>query len=578
MKYPYLSEVTKTREQTNVFGGYHHNLHARDGEFYDMKNLSSSNYPLLSVRPRRGFVTKTGHGVQGLIGKDVLCWVYDSDFVIGDKKIPLGLSIDEKPKTLVSMGAYVIIMPDKKYVNTADTSDFGSLEASFTTSGTVTFSLCKQDGTGYGDMAVGDTAPKSPANMALWLDTSDTPHVLKQYSEASAMWVVIATTYIKISSTGIGTDFSAGDGITLEGVESDALADLNGTMVLHDKGDDYLVITGILDEMQTQETPITVSRRMPNVDFITESGNRLWGCRYGTDIHGKTVNEIYASKLGDFKNWNTFMGISTDSYAASVGTDGAFTGAVTHLGHPIFFKENCMHKVYGSYPSNFQIQDTVCRGVQNGCAESLATVNEILYYKSRNAVCAYDGSLPIEISAPLGDPTYSDAAAGALGNKYYISMRLSDGRYHFFVYDTARGLWHKEDDTHASQFASAGGELYFLAYGKIQSVLGTGTKEEGALRFMAETGMIGTDSPDRKYIARLDIRLSLSVSDEIDFYIEYDSSGKWEHLQTVFGHGTGSFSIPIRPRRCDHLRLRMEGKGDVKIFSLCKTMEEGSAS
>ena len=74
------------------------------------------------------------------------------------------------------------------------------------------------------------------------------------------------------------------------------------------------------------------------MDFVIESGNRLWGCRYGKALNGETVNEIYASKLGDFRNWYCFAGISTDSYTASVGTDGAFTGAVTYMGRPIFFK------------------------------------------------------------------------------------------------------------------------------------------------------------------------------------------------------------------------------------------------
>ena len=575
MKYPYLNEITKTREMTNMFGGYNHNFRIGDGEFYDMRNLTSNAYPVLSPRGPRGSLSSLGSNVQGMIGKGIFCFVDGADFVVGERRMKMGFSIDEKPKRLISMGAYVIIMPDKKYVNTADTEDFGSLEASFETTEKTVFTLCKQDGTDFGEMTVGKTAPKSPENTALWLDTSAEPCVLKQYSEAGASWVTVISTYIKISSAGIGKDFSAGDGITLSGIEKESLSFLNGTMVLHDRGDDHLVVTGILEGSVTQENAVTVARRMPNMDFLTEAGNRLWGCRYGTDINGNTVNEIYASKLGDFKNWNTFMGVSTDSYAASVGTDGAFTGAVTHLGYPIFFKENCMHKIYGSYPANFQIQDTACRGVQNGCAESLAIVREVLYYKSRNAVCAYDGSLPAEISAPLGDTVYSDAAAGVLGNKYYISMRRSDGTYHLFVYDTARGMWHKEDETQAVQFASYDGNLFFLHKGKIQSVLGTDTKER--VRWMAETGLLATESPDKKYIAGLDIRLSLSVSSEIDFYIEYDSSGEWEHLQTVIGNGTGSFSVPIRPRRCDHLRLRIEGKGDAKIFSICKTMEEGSA-
>ena len=47
------------------------------------------------------------------------------------------------------------------------------------------------------------------------------------------------------------------------------------------------------------------------------------------------------------------MGLSTDSYYGNLGTDGKFTGAITHMGYPLFFKENCLHKVYGDYPAQF---------------------------------------------------------------------------------------------------------------------------------------------------------------------------------------------------------------------------------
>ena len=42
------------------------------------------------------------------------------------------------------------------------------------------------------------------------------------------------------------------------------------------------------------------------------------------------------------------------------------------------------------------------------------------------------------------------------------------------------------------------------------------------------------------------------------------------------GNNLRSFAVPIRPRRCDHLRLRIEGEGDAKIFSIAKTIEIGS--
>lgn len=577
MRYPTLTELNTSREIVDVFKGYNHNLRIGDGEFFDMTNLSSDNYPVLSPRPQRG-VYAVPSIPQGMVAKDSLCYVDGRDFVINGYRVSMGLTIDDTPKTLISMGAYVIIMPDKKYINTADLADHGSIEASVTTSTDVTFELCRVDGVGYGDVVTQETPPTNPANMALWIDTSEIPHQLKQYSTTNDMWSAIATTYIKISAAGIGVPFEVNDGVTISGIVNPALADLNAAMVVWAKGDNYIVVTGILDQVTTQETPITVSRKMPNMDFIIESENRLWGCRYGVALNGEIVNELYASKLGDFKNWNCFMGISTDSYVASVGTDGQFTGAITHLGYPLFFKENCLHKVYGNYPANYQIQTTACRGVQKGCERSLAIVNEVLYYKARSGVCAYDGSLPAEISSVLGDMSYSKAVAGDLGNKYYISMLDTEGSYHLFVYDTLRGMWHREDDTEAVQFCNCRGDLYFIdhADNQIKTVKGTGVKETSPIKWSATTGIIGTDSPDKKYVSRMDVRMKLGVGDRVTFYVEYDSSGEWEHLFNMDGVKLWTFAVPIRPQRCDHLRLKIVGYGDAKIYSICKTIEQGS--
>ena len=47
----------------------------------------------------------------------------------------------------------------------------------------------------------------------------------------------------------------------------------------------------------------------------------------------------------------------------TVGSDGPFTGAATCMGYALFFKENTLHKLYGSKPSDFQLTSLRCRGV-----------------------------------------------------------------------------------------------------------------------------------------------------------------------------------------------------------------------
>ena len=582
MKYPTFTAPRSSRDMVDVFQGYNHNLRIGDGEFFDMKNLTSEYYPVLSPRGKRGKYADV-ENPQGMIAKDSLCYVDGTDFVINEYRVKMGLSTaaEDCPKQLISMGAYVIIMPDKKWVNTMNTNEYGDIEATFTTKSDVEFQLCDREGGGYANTTISDTEPKDPNNMDYWIDTSTTPHTLKQYASTTDMWVNIATTYVKISSPGIGAAFQQYDGVTISGITNEKMLSLNATMTIWSCSDDYIVVVGICDSVTSQklsEGAITIKREMPKMDYIVESENRLWGCRYGTDNDGQIVNSLYASKLGDFKNWNCFMGLSTDSYAASVGTDGQFTGAITHLGYPLFFKESCVHKVYGNYPANFQIQTTACRGVQKGCDKSLVIVNETLFYKARSAVCAYDGSLPTEISGALGDRVYSDAVAGTHRNKYYISMKDTDGVYHLFVYDTYKGMWHREDNLQADAFCTNMGELYCIEHGKkqITTMMGSGEKSTESVRWMAETGTIGTSGPDQKYISRLTVRMSLAMGAKVMFFAQYNSMGDWEPLGAMSATALRSFSVPIRPKRCDHFKLRIEGIGEARIYSITKTIEQGS--
>lgn len=585
MKYPQLTQPATSRTTVEVFSGYNHNARIRDGEFYDMRNLTSDYAPVLSPRKTRGLFLDSGN-VQGMIAKDSLCYIDGSCFVMNAYRVDMGLSTadDDCPKQLISMGAYVIILPDKKYINTANLTDWGKIDAEVTTTAPVTFSPCKQDGTAFSPNYIQPTEPEGPENMALWMDTSATPHSLKQWSESAGMWSSIATTYIRIQCTGIGKAFSQYDGITItipDGLTEDTAAqlkELNGSAIVYAKDDDFIAVVGILDEETTIEEHITVSRKMPVMDFVIENDNRLWGCRYGQNNNGDVVNELYACKLGDFRNWNCYMGISTDSYAVSLGSDGQFTGAITHAGYPIFFKENCMHKVYGQIPANFQVQTTACRGVQKGCSRSLAIVNEILYYKSQHAICAYDGSLPAEISYALGDVQYCNAVAGAHGNKYYVSMQnTTSGEWDFLVYDTAKGMWHKEDNLQAAQLCSCRDELYCsLPDGKIITILGSGEAYEENVAWMAQTGIINASLPERQYLQRISIRMILEPGSQVSILVQYDSCGEWENLGNMVGSNLRSFTFPVRPRRCDHLRLRIEGVGKAMIFAITKTISGGS--
>ena len=561
-----------TAQMMDAFLGYEHKKSAREGAWYEQQNMTAEAYPVLaSRRLRRTGSTLTAPA--GMIAKDALAVIDGTAVVYNGYRVELGLSTAAAkcPKQLLSMGAYLLIWPDKKYLNTKDLSDKGSMENRVTVSGTVTISLCRQDGTAYGSSTASSTAPADPTAGQLWIDTSNSAvPVLKEWSADSAMWVTIPTTYLRLQAQGIGAGFELYDGVTLSGLTG-AAETLNGSHALYAVGEDYLVIVGILNSGTTMDVGVTVERTVPDMDFVTECDNRIWGCKYGM-VDGEVVNEIYASKLGDFKNWGCYMGLSTDSYAAGRGSDGVFTGAVTHQGHPLFFRENCIEKVYPSETGAHQIVTTEARGVQRGCWRSLVIVGETLYYKSRSDVCAYTGALPVSVSEALGDTVYSDARAGAAGEKYYLSMADGAGAWHLFTYDTARGIWSREDDTHALCFAAVDGEMWWIdeETGTLRCASGDAA---GPVAWSVTSGVIGFDLAENEYISRLAIRCE--TAGQLHVELQYDE-GAWQDKGTFRRQGLGSIFVPVAPRRCDHLRLRLSGDESVRIYSIAKYVERGS--
>ena len=594
MEFPFMSEVQRYREMTTNFGGYNHQLSCQDGQFYDMKNMTSQYYPILSPRDSRGIVRKLNNP-QGILDKEKLMWIDGDKFYADGEEIPLdGVTISTEesmnPKTMAKMGAYVIIMPDKIWYN-ADSGECGYMESSFTNAGNVTFTLCEENGKAITWHDADYYEKNEPKNGDYMMSTNNGKTSLKVYSSTTRVWASVATTYMQISATGIGKGFEKGDGIKITidkpsnweyasnifvNEEEDGRLSTNTYVV--DKTDDAITIIALLDANKTfTDMTITVERKVPDMAFITECNNRLWGC-------SKDGHEIYCCKLGDVKNWNCFMGISTDSWAVTIGSDGKFTGAITYLGYPIFFKEDCLIKISVSGTGAHQTKETRCRGVQRGSERSLAILNETLFYKSTDGICLYAGSLPSNISSSMGEVRYYDAVGGTIGNRYYVSMRDRVGRYNMFVYDQITGIWSKEDNTKVLYFCKHEDDLYFIDMedNTMKSVRGTLLYDvpekatEGKFYWMAESGNIGYSTPDNKYIARVNLRISLDFGTNVDFYLQYDSSGEWEHKFNMSGKGTRTFTVPVIPKRCDHFKYKIVGRGGCKIHSITKTIEQGS--
>lgn len=606
MFYQTVEDNSNTREMISQFLGYNHNYVISSGEFYDMENLSSDNYPAMTPREKRALLVKED-SIRGILITDnnltylagnILHYgstAYDlSEYFVSNTETDgqgnVTITYDTSEQTLIRFGAYIISFPAGVYVNVI-TDEAGSIteEVSVPANTIITYRICNSAGNDLQNVKARKTAPSNPADGDYWLSTASGSQGLYIWVEYLSSWEAVATCYIYIQIPGIdlASHFSEGDAIYM----NSSLSDINNGSIIQSVEDDHMVIIGMLKKVEYTERTgkawtLTIKRKIPDLDMVCVSNNRIWGCHYGEDDDGEIVNEIYASKLGDFKNWYTYAGLSTDAYALSVGEPGEWTGCINYQGYPTFFKENCVMKIYGSYPAEYQLVQHTCRGVQKGSEKSLAVVNEYLVYKSAADICVYDGSSPTSISSVFGrSAKYYEAVAAGCNGKYYVSMETNVGHAINFVYDMEYGLWMRNDsNVRYTQFTQTeSGQIYGTTGKKIYGIgsndniiFQSKLADEEYVEWYAETGDMGFSYPDHKYVNALTIRAYIPYKSELNVQISFDD-GPWKDKGTFRGNAeTRSIMVRDFPTMCDHYRLRFSGHGDVRIYSVTISLETTS--
>ena len=566
MLYPTLNETRERRKAQTAFRGLNQNLNASEEEFVSMMNMSSDEAPMMAPRKRRRKII-TVSGASTMLGGGTLSWIANGKLYYSGQEVASGLTAGAQ---LIRMGAYLIAWPDKIVYNTS-TRELSHMDYEWKGNG-VHVRPCLLSGQELRYVS-GDEAPEEPADGMYWLNTSNGG----LYKYLQGVWTGIDTVYSRIECLGIGAGLLDYDVVSISGMDDE---DFNlESATVYARGDDYIVIaSGIIVDFEN-DGEVTVSRTAPDLDYICESNNRLWG-------YSNATHEIRASKLGDPTNWNSYLGISTDSYAATVGSQGDFTGIYNYMGYVHFFKENRVHRLYGTQPSNFQLVEIQMRGVKQGCEKSLCVVNELLYYMSRDGIIRYDGSGPVCVSEPLGDGKMESVVCGAHENKLYVSAVTADGPQ-IYALDTMYNLWHREDETRAIAFATTGEGDYVLdSQGNIWGIDGAGnmledydSDLEGPISWEAITGdqlteyNMGQRTTQQKRLKKIEIRLQMDRGSSVAIDIQYNSDGRWHRAMTYQSELKKTVTLPLIARSCDHFALRYTGTGKVVVYALTKIFE-----
>ena len=641
-KLPELYDEDTSRTSVDTFLGVNKAPRIGDGEFSDMQNLTSDYFPNLAVRQRRGKPylpsAKNPRSISVYAGDDGLFYpVYVDEMenesgetvtgivlhhVVSEKihKIPLGLAPDGD-KQIITMGAYLIVLPDMMYVNTKKPDDYGQIsdavnaetafpgmEYAYLTADMV---VCDEHGVLPKYVQQADpsetVAIDAVKDGEMWHQVG-MEDALYRWDEDRPGWVK-EPSYLRVTIGGQSSSFALGSVLSfhepLKAGDSVVVSGLYREGILGEGGvkdgphqvawvEDYKAPEGVIGSGQVIVLPgtsfdaslrfsdsdgvsrIEIKRWIPRLDMVCENANRLFGCRYGDDGQGNFVNEIYISARGSFLRWGVGTGTDDSPMIFNVGIDGAFTGAITYDGYPTFFKERAMLRVGGYAPADFTLYDSRCLGVAPGCGRSLSVVENTLYYKSRGSVMAFDGSAPVPVSDKLGSLyDLPFAVGGACGRKYYVSMRSYDGKKkHLYVLDTSLGLWHREDAIYADSMAEDGDNMYIASEGEVWHVRESDTYQEtAAIQWYAESGLIGLESPDKKYLFKLAVRFRLDPGASARVSVQYDSSHVWKQVWATVSDSLKTVTVHVLPIRCDHMRIRIEGVGACRIYSITKTFE-----
>ena len=500
--------VQKNQSEIVAMRGINYSDQLQDGDLRDSLNVSARRYPYLSTRRAR--TQQTGYsGVTALTSWDKLVSV-DGTNLRYDGEIVGQVTAGEKQFAVVN--TKMVIWPDKVYLDMTS-HEVKPLGASVT-GGSVKFTT-------------------SAMTVVGWPDLTQL--------------------------------FQVGDAVTISGCTTQTAN--NKDIIVKGVSENQITVTENTFNAATEaSTEVKVERKIPDMDFICESENRLWGC-------SSDAQTIYASSLGDPTNFYVYEGLSTDSYALSVGTEGEFTGCCKLTSSVLFWKETKLHKLLGGYPAEYSLYTYDIEGLQKGSHKSLQVINEVLFYMGLHGVYAYSGGTPSLISAAFGEHSFHNAVAGNDGDSYYLSV--TDGtQTHFFVYETRAGLWIREDDTRAVDFTRIGVNLYFLdSAGNVW--LADSRQDDPALTWMAQFTPFYETIKGRKVYSRILLRLEIPSGSYLVAETRTDG-GIWRECGKVVGRETDTTTLRLPMNRCDKFEIRLRGKGPCTILSMLREFHVGS--
>ncbi len=585
---PYYSDGISTVVQTK-FGGFMRSAAASDGEIYDVLNMTSDHYPVLATRGARSEYEEYIKVINYLKGSDDSGADYESSVKllgahdIADTPVCLfyrdhlaedgtvwytiiAATVNREGNVVscsLPLSARLDVIDDKKDIHSvvfnnklvifadgesaavwydaekqelsAERIDFQILNAevavwSDLVCSTTYVQVRVPDETHYAFFREGDTLRLTDSNN-------------KQH-------------YIKLLSVKTGKD------------EGGCPAVQMSTYYKREIGDTLCSATEdeAIDSIGIAYLTGSIERSIPALEHVCASGDRIWGTE---------GNKIYCCASCDPYNWYDYDYTTVArSFFAEIPTVSGFVGITSYMDEVFLFTTEDVYRIYGTTPDAFTLRRLATYGCEAGSGESFGVAGGALFYNSTEGPACFDGDTATLISYPFGEDKPKNAVGIGCRGKYY----LSDGTF-LYVYDTRYGTWHKEDGEGIVSMLSVGGRLMLVfsdtrvVYHKYDEKEIDGTPEQ-SVRSTVEFADISEGSPYHIAAGEFTLRVWLGAGPKLTLYMSCDG-GEWEEIWHTEREGKHSETVRYSPRtRCDFYRLKFEGVGEWKLFSLARSYRQ----
>ena len=504
---------------TSAFYGLNRQRRGERGEFEDMENMSSSEYPCAAPRGAREIMAQTEYdikcvaapdsttasSVSGLTGIMNGAFYYNGEKKSGTDTLDMALDwqIIRKGNLYIINGSGESI--SVMYWYNVDTDDFDMAGVAMTnlivspyTSGDnnslTAMGSARSNLSEYTYLdANGNTVSNSAYYAKYYPYYDNTVNMFSRYFSVGDEVTIMGFPEGATDSGQVwSTSYNSGTGIVTVTAQTSGYDFTKNNTVDPDEYADpdsiprQAIVKAVISSMPTPTSTVTYGQHVRSsvIYFtLTRADGAAGAFNYETGLWCSGITIM--KKKRNFDNiaahngriWGTaptgngiFASASdnifsfsaddiTNGYAARLVSDtpGKFTAICEYGSDLLAFKEDSISVVMGNNPLNYSIYTINDIGCIDG--RSVAVTPYGVIFLSHSGFCCYGGSQPIKLSDKL-DTRYISAVGGYGNDKYYASAKREDGVTELLVCNMKRGMWHIEDDTEAVGFFGFLGEGY----------------------------------------------------------------------------------------------------------------------